>query len=356
MLDLPLAELARTTASLVVDSPVELPLNDDEAVLVVGSQAFNDTDRSMERSEVRALQILTATTTISGGRFDRIGVRGLRDFLPLHDGVHALVTSANELVLHNLITDEQATWPIRGLADIHALTAYSSGVLVASTATDAVWDIGFDGAVRSVVDLAPLRHRQARPIDHDRVLGGVFGAAPVTATDHFHANEAFLGLDNHRYAVVHHVAGFRPIIHAKSRLVGHGSGGVVNLDTMRAYDLQLVAPHSARVIDGGHAIIDSGRNRILLTDENWQSRGSVSLPGWGRGFAVSDDQSRWFVGISATRRRYLQAGQTATPNALTAVVNGEVVANREVVNLEQIWSVHVVSASFARLLVVSMNR
>jgi hypothetical protein len=351
-----LAEFARDAGSTVTRSEVTLPIDAHEAVIVVGSQAFNEADRTMDRADVRSLQVLTAGASISGGRFDHIGVRGLRDFLPIHDGVHALATTANDLVLHNLVDDAQATWPVEGLADIHALTPVEEGVLVASTATDVVWEIGLDGNPRGSIDLAPLRHRQARPIAHDRALGGVFGGAPVEATDHFHANEAFIGHDGHRYAVVHHVAGFRPMINATNRLVGHGAGGVIDLDDMRAYDLELVGPHSARLTPDGYVILDSGRNRALFTDRNWVRRGELELAGWGRGFAQSADGSRWFIGISATRRRYLRAGQTATPNAVTVVADGRVVATRPVDAVEQIWSVHLVTDSFARNLIGAMNR
>lgn len=338
-----------------------LPIADDEAVIVVGSQAFNEADRSLDRLQIRSLQILRSGATVSRGRFDRLGARGLRDFLPLHDGVHALTTTANDLVLHNLATNEQATWAVHDLADIHTLTAVGDRVLVASTATDEVVEIGLDGIVRERIPLVSLRHQKAQPIAHDRMFGGAVGAAgrddpgeAMHAQDHFHANEAFIGHDGHRYAVVHHTSGFRPILHATNRLVGHGSGGVVDLTDMRAYDLQLVAPHSARRIEGGYAVIDSGRQRLVLTDTAWMPTGTVDLPGWGRGFAISPDATLWFVGISATRRRYLRPKQTSVPNAVAVVRSGRTVATRTITGVEQIWSVHVVPVAFAELLLQSM--
>ena len=337
-----------------------LPIADDEAVIVVGSQAFNEADRTLDRLQIRSLQILRAGATVSRGRFDRLGARGLRDFLPLHDGVHALTTTANDLVLHNLATNEQATWAVHDLADIHTLTAVGDRVLVASTATDEVVEIGLDGIVRERIPLVSLRHQKAQPIAHDRMFGGAVGAAgrgdpgaAMNAQDHFHANEAFIGHDGHRYAVVHHTSGFRPILHATNRLVGHGSGGVVDLTDMRAYDLELVAPHSARRIDGGYAVIDSGRQRLVLTDPAWRPTGTVDLPGWGRGFGISPDATVWFVGISATRRRYLRPRQTTVPNAVSVVHSGRTVATRTITGVEQIWSVHVVSVAFAELLLRS---
>ena len=287
----PFVELAGSLGAFVESGSeaIRLPINDDEAVIVVGSQAFNEADRSLDRLQIRSLQILRAGATVSRGRFDRLGARGLRDFLPLHDGVHALTTTANDLVLHNLATNEQATWAVHDLADIHTLTAVGDSVLVASTATDEVVEIGLDGVVRGRIPLVSLRHQKAQPIAHDRMFGGAVGAtgrgdagAAMNAQDHFHANEAFIGHDGHRYAVVHHTSGFRPILHATNRLVGHGSGGVVDLTDLRAYDLELVAPHSARRIDGGYAVIDSGRQRLVLTDPAWRPTGTVDLPGWGR--------------------------------------------------------------------------
>ncbi len=363
----PFIELAGSLGAFVESGPdvVRLPVADDEAVIVVGSQAFNEADRSLDRLQIRSLQILRSGATVSRGRFDRLGARGLRDFLPLHDGVHALTTTANDLVLHNLSTNAQATWAVHDLADIHTLTAVGESVLVASTATDEIVEIGLDGSVRDRVSLAGLRHEKAQPIAHDRVFGGAVGAGggggredqaeTLHAQDHFHANEAFVGHDNHRYAVVHHASGFRPILHATNRLVGHGSGGVVDLTDMRAYDLELVAPHSARRVAGGYAVIDSGRQRLVLTDHAWKATGTVDLPGWGRGFGISPDAATWFVGISATRRRYLRPKQTSVPNAVAVVRSGRTVATRVITGVEQIWSVHVVSAAFAELLLRSMT-
>lgn len=365
----PLVDLARSLGAKVEAGAdvAALPIGGDEAVVVVGSQAFNEADRSLDRCEIRSLQILRASATISGGRFDHLGARGLRDFLPLHDGVHALLTTANDLVLHNLASREQATWAVHDLADIHTITAVGESVLVASTATDEIVEIGLDGHVRGRMDLAPLRHENAQPIAHDRALGGAVagiltetrssgGNEPLHSQDHFHANEAFVGHDAHRYAVVHHTSGFRPILHATNRLVGHGSGGVVDLDAMRAYELELVAPHSARRTATGYAIIDSGRQRLVLTDFGWTPTGEVALPGWGRGFGIDADGSRWFIGISATRRRYLRTLQTSYPNAVAVVRDRVNVATRVITGVEQIWSVHVVNSGFAQLLLESMTR
>jgi hypothetical protein len=360
----PFIELAGSLGAFIESGPdvVGLPVANDEAVIVVGSQAFNEADRSLDRLQIRSLQILRAGATVSRGRFDRLGARGLRDFLPLHDGVHALTTTANDLVLHNLSTNAQATWAVHDLADIHTLTAVGESVLVASTATDEIVEIGLDGSVRDRVSLAGLRHDKAQPIAHDKVFGGAVGTGgrdtqgeTLHAQDHFHANEAFVGHDNHRYAVVHHASGFRPILHATNRLVGHGSGGVVDLTDMRAYDLELVAPHSARCVPGGYAVIDSGRQRLVLADPSWTATGSVDLPGWGRGFGISPHASTWFVGISATRRRYLRPKQTSAPNAVAVVRSGRTVATRAITGVEQIWSVHVVSLIFAELLLRSMT-
>ena len=360
----PFVALARAMGAFVEDGPgtAALPIGGDEAVLVVGSQAFNEADRSLDRADIRSLQILRAGASVSRGWFDGLGARGLRDFLPLHDGIHALLTTANDLVLHNLATNAQATWAVHDLADIHTLTAVDQSVLVASTATDQIVEIGLDGVVRKRFDLSPLRHGRAQPIAHDRVLGGAVGGTRVDdpeqfhAQDHFHANEAFIGHDGHRHAVVHHTSGYRPILHATNRLVGHGSGGVVDLDDMRAYELELVAPHSARCIPGGYAVVDSGRQRLVLTDPEWKPTGEVALPGWGRGFGIDVGGTRWFVGISATRRRYLRARQTSYPNAVAVVRDRRTVAARTITGVEQIWSVHVVPLHFAELLLRSMTR
>jgi hypothetical protein len=209
------------------------------------------------------------------------------------------------------------------------------------------------GTVHTRTSLAPFRHAAARPIAHGRPGGGLvpIGPKPVHA-DSFHVNQGHLTSDGELLALVHHVEGYRPFAHLGHRLTRHGGGGVIDLARGLIHHLGLRAPHSLRPHPhGGYAVLDSGRAEAVRYDSAWVETERWSTTGWGRGLTITDD-GRWFVGLSATRRRYVPAGQPPEGNWVAVFDDrGTELARRQLPDVEQVWSVRMIDGSFASRLV-----
>lgn len=316
-----------------------LPLEPDEAIVVAGSENWNPADRELGRDRIRSLQAVTADGDRHLAAFESLGVHGIRD-LALLDERTAVLTTGYELYALDLDAGTLEQWPLDEVSDLHELSVEGGSVLVANTAYDEVVELR-DGTVVGRHGVSGFRHSSARPIAHGRPLGGLvpIGPKPVR-DDHFHLNQGVVGPDGNVLVVVHHVSGFRPVAQLRHRLTRHGDGGVLDLRTGTSRELGLRAPHSLRLLpDGGWVVLDSGRAEAVVLDEGWREVKRFGTTGWGRGLAVADD-GRLFVGLSATRARYLQPGEEAGGNWVVAFSSDGVELGRWAVpDVEQVWSV-----------------
>jgi hypothetical protein len=318
---------------------VPLPLRDDEALLVAGSENWNPADRQLGRDRIRSLQAVTADGDEHLAQFEHLGAHGIRD-VALSGADTAVVTTGYELYELDLRTGRLVEWPLDGTSDLHELWVAGESVLVANTAYDEVVELR-EGRVVERHPVAGFRHAGSRPIAHGRPLGGLvpIGPKPVR-DDHFHLNQAIVADDGSMLAVVHHVSGFRPVAELRHRLTRHGDGGVLDLAAGRPYPLGLRAPHSLRRLpSGGWVVLDSGRAEAVVLDDGWSEVRRFPTSGWGRGLAVADD-GRLFVGLSATRARYLQPGEEAGGNWVVAFSPaGAELGRWAVPDVEQVWTV-----------------
>jgi sugar lactone lactonase YvrE len=81
----------------------------------------------------------------------------------------------------------------------------------------------------------------------------------------------------------------------------------------------------------------------VIYDGRWRQRRRFATPGWGRGLAVADD-GRVFVGVSATRARYLEPDEDPGANRVVAFdLDGRELGRWELPDVEQVWSVRLLS-------------
>ena len=85
-----------------------------------------------------------------------------------------------------------------------------------------------------------------------------------------------------------------------------GDGGIINLDQKKVEWLGLQSPHSMRLINGQYWVQNSGDLSIAIFDKNWEKVKDVTTGGFGRGVAFSEADDCVYVGLSATRKRYLK--------------------------------------------------
>ena len=328
-----------------------LPLRNDEALVVLGSENWNVADRHLGREHVRSVQILTTDGVSRVQNLDQLGARGLRDVAFVdHDTI--VLTTGHALLRFRVSVGDVVNLMPGDVSDIHELSQQGRIVLFANTAMDEAVGVDVDSGHVTRTALDQFRHSKSHAINHQRPVGGAIPVGPKQEwDDHFHANQFMNSHVGEGLVVVHHVGGFRAMRAVGKRLVGHGDGGVLNIDTGAVHELGLRAPHSLRRLsDGGYVIFDSGRGDAVVLDEQMLVRRRFAAGGWGRGCATPDDE-RWFVGLSALRKRYNPSGHTSV-NSVVCIdpESGRRIANWVVEGVEQIWSVSVVHRSVAELM------
>ena len=325
-------------------SPAQLRLPSDRALVVVGSLSAKPQDRSLPRSAIRSVQVLTQHGISLASYFDGMGELGVSSlaFLP---GKHCLLFSTGadlmELELHS---GARRCLEVQDLVDVHELTLVGDTAWLANTGRDELVAVDPDGHVVDRRSLAPFR-RGGR--------GG--GDGDVDEVDRFHVNQVFEAVDGTLCCLVHHVEGRQLLRRVAARIVkSQGDGGILDLDGVVSRGLRLSAPHSVQVLGSEHWVLDSGRSELVVFDSGWRRLLGVPTLGWGRGAAVAADGSTLYAGMSPIRPRYrsLMPGSAVTSPAVEAFdVAGRVsLGHVELDAIEQVNSVHEVDAATAEML------
>jgi len=332
-------------------SSCPLPLGDDEALVVLGSENWNAADRHLGRGRIRSAQVLTTDGVTQLRHLDSLGARGLRDIVFVDDDT-VVITTGHALFRFRIRSGTVDNLMPDHVSDIHELALRGRTILFANTAMDEAIEVDVDSGAVTRRGLEAFRHSKSQAINHQRPLGGAIPVGPKQEwDDHFHANQYVDGHGDSALVVVHHVGGFRPMRAVGKRLVGHGDGGVLDLTNGDAHGLGLRAPHSLRrLADGGYVVFDSGRGEGVVLDGQFAPMRRFDVGGWGRGCAVVDDE-RWFVGLSALRKRYNSGGESSL-NSVVSIdpESGKRTADWVLDDVEQIWSVSVVQRSVAELM------
>ena len=276
-----------------------LPIPAGQALVVSGSANWQPSDRYLPPEAIAPIQVVTTQGVQVCPWFDRYRGEGVSSLLALPDGQTVVYTTGSDLVRMRLGSGEGRPLPVERLADVHELTLDGRRLLVANTGQDEALevDLATDRVLRRL-DLTPLRSPGRR-----------LRSSAGTGIESFHLNQVFPDGDR-LLGLVHHVDGFRLFSHAQRRLTGHGSGGVLDLETGWRKDLRLHAPHTVRRRGEEWLVLNSGRKELLLIDSEWEVSRRVGLRGWGRGGSLSADGRIFFAGISGIRRRYARDGDS----------------------------------------------
>jgi hypothetical protein len=157
------------------------------------------------------------------------------------------------------------------------------------------------------------------------------------------------------YALVHHVTGKQLIRRIAEKFIkSQGNGGVINLSTGRVVPLRLRAPHSVRKVRGDYWLCDSGNATVNVYSPEWELKETIRAKGWGRGADTSEALGTFYLGISATRRRYLNVVSSGrkVPNMVQvlSVADGSPVGEVEFSAIEQINNVYTIPREMAAAL------
>ena len=325
-----------------------LPIDPEEALVVVGALATKPADRNVERDAVHPVQVLTSDGIEPVRALDR-GEFGMSSLVIRPDADVVYASSGNDFFRLDLSTGKVTDLGL-DLKDSHEVTEIDGTLWIANTGRDEA--VAFDLATESVTRRVPVRSNR-KPAATSPAAGG----DDTETVDKFHANQVVRTLDGKLSVLVHHVDGKQMVKYVAQRLVKmQGNGGVIDLDTDTPTALSLSGPHSIAVVsDSEQWICDIRAGLLRVYDAAWRERAQVPCAGWGRGVAVSDRTRRVYVGISSIRKRYLQVIPTSqhSQNMVQAfdIASRALAGEMVVPNVETINNVYVVSRATAERLV-----
>lgn len=132
-----------------------------------------------------------------------------------------------------------------------------------------------------------------------------------------------------------------------------GEGGIINLDKKEVKQLKLQSPHSVRKINGEYWIQDSSDLSTKIFDQNWKLADIIKTGGFGRGVDFSEKENRVYIGLSATRKRYLRVIPTSEYHSnrifITTMDERKKLDEIPVPNIEQLDNVYILNERLKKL-------
>ena len=270
-----------------------LPLD----ILVLGSQNAKTVDQELPRNQIYPVQLLRENGALEPiSFFNEWGEVGVSSIAWHPDFKDELFVSINtEIRRLNSKTKEFKVLDIPHLADIHDIEVLGDTLWISNTE--------FDEAI--AYDVHSDKVEQRISLDEYRTKAEL--EEGEEAKDRFHCNQVFRNYEDKLSVLIHNVNGwqfFRVVLEMIVRR--QGDGGVIDLENKVVKNLKLQSPHSVRKIAGNYWIQDSGDKTTKVFDKNWKPVATIDNGGFGRGVAFSEEHDLAFVGLSATRKRYLR--------------------------------------------------
>ena len=288
----------------------------DEAILVLGSINANLEDRCTARDKISPVQVIIDGQVKKVKYFQLWGEMGVSALTPIKDDwTSFFLTTGNDLFKINIDRDRGITTNcinIDNLKDVHEITLIDNILWLANT--------GYDEVIAYNINKQMAQERvRLEKFRSQNKISRVFNT-DISEIDTFHCNQAFKGYDNFMYVLTHHASGRQLIKRiAKKLKKQHGDGGVINIDTNEAYDLNLRGPHTVRKLNDQYWIFDSGSSTINIYDHSWKLLQKLPTKGWGRGADFSTNSGLYYAGISETRKRYREKNSEAAIGNLVQV-------------------------------------
>tara|TARA_R110002124_G_scaffold194258_3_gene361358 strand:- start:115 stop:1098 length:984 start_codon:yes stop_codon:yes gene_type:complete len=307
-------------------------------LLVLGSQNFKKQDQKLTRDQIRPVQIIFKDGTVRDIDFfnfwGRVGVSSIAWDKRFPD---ELFVSENEEIRRlNIVSKSYQILQLGRIGDIHDIHFLNDILWISNTEYDEA--IGYDPLKNKVVQRISLTPFRKIIENKDEGFEKVI--------DRFHCNQVFLNFKNERCVLIHHITGWQFYrILFEALVKQQGDGGILNLETEEIFPLKLQSPHSVRLINDEYWIQDSGDKSIKIFDQEWKLKSTIELGGFGRGVAFSEDENIGYIGLSATRKRYLKVIPTGNylKNRIKIVdlMQKETLGELVLSNIEQVDNVYI---------------
>lgn len=268
-------------------------------LLILGSRNSNPADQKLKRNEIRPVQILQKNGSLNAINFFNhwgdVGVSSMAWQSSLQDEIFVSVN--NEIRRLNFKTGEFNTLDISNINDLHDINIIDDSLWISNTEKDEI--IEYDVKNNRVI------HRIS--LDRYRDDSNELPSDAKKAKDRFHCNQIFKNYDDDLCVLIHHVSGWQYYRILIEKLVkNQGDGGVINLDKEKVIPLKLQSPHSLRMINENYWVQDSGDFTTKIYNKEWQFISAIKNGGFGRGVDFSESDGTVYIGLSATRKRYLK--------------------------------------------------
>jgi len=268
-------------------------------LLILGSQNNNPADQNLDRDEIRPVQILHRDAHSEPVNFfnnwGKVGVSSIA--WKKHNRNQLIVSINDELRKLDTKTGKFTKLDIPRIYDLHDIHYLGDSLWISNTEFDEV--IEYNTKQENIIRRISL--------DKFRTQKELQKASEEKVRDRFHCNQVFRNYEGNLCVLIHHVSGWQYYRILLEKLVkNQGDGGVINLDKETVVPLKLQSPHSLRMIDGDYWIQDSGDFSTKIYNSNWELITEIENGGFGRGVDFSLKKNRVYIGLSATRKRYLK--------------------------------------------------
>jgi len=267
-------------------------------LLILGSQNSKEIDQELSRDQIFPVQILNKDGSITPINFfnswGEVGVSSMAWHPSLKNKLFVSINS--EIRLLDTNTKSYEMLDLGQVGDLHDIDFLHDELWISNTEFDEA--LHFDISLNHIIKRISLNEYRS-----DKEL---LGETEYTK-DRFHCNQVFIDYNDDLCVLIHHITGwqyFRTVMETLIRR--QGDGGIINLDKKRIMQLKLQSPHSVRKINGEYWIQDSTDQTTKIYSKNWELVDSIKTGGFGRGVAFSEEDHVAYIGISATRKRYLR--------------------------------------------------
>lgn len=315
----------------------------EHTLLILGSQNAKKEDQKLSRNQIKPVQLLAPGKDPKPVSFfndwGKVGVSSIAWDPESFDGT--LYVSVNDEIRR--LNSRSGNWEVLAMdkvGDIHDINLEGDILWISNTEYDEA--IAYNTAENKIterISLHPYREEleEARDDeDYEKIK------------DRFHCNQVFLNYEGERCVLIHSISGWQFYrVLFEMMVKKQGDGGVINLDTGAIHPLKLQSPHSVRLINNEYWIQDSGDLSVKIFDRDWNAVKEIKAGGFGRGVDFSEEDDRVYIGLSATRKRYLKIIPTSDylSNRLliTTVKSLKKLDEIPVPNIEQMDNVYILN-------------
>lgn len=316
-------------------------------LLILGSRNAKEADQELSREEIKPVQILTKDREIQAvDFFNDWGLVGVSSIV-FHPALeNTLFVSINDEIRRLDVDSGQfKVLEIPQVADIHDLHFHDDLLWISNTEYDEAiaYDV-FNDQVKERISLEKYR------VKLDQLEEGA-----EKVKDRFHCNQVFKDYNGDLCVLIHHISGWQFYKVVFEMLVRRqGDGGVINLKTGEIHRLRLQSPHSVRLVNGQYWIQDSTDHSTKIFNREWELIDSVDNGGFGRGMDFSENDNIAYIGISATRKRYLRVipagGKHDNRVLLLDIKTRKEIDSISINNIEQVDNVYILDGALKEMI------